>query len=64
MNRVGDDAVTRRLFFRIQFGRGSERFTILPLHDQPAFLVGRNAAGDDHADPARSALCVKRGHAL
>ena len=40
VNGVGDNTVTTSLFFRIQFGCGSERLAVLTFEDQPTLFIG------------------------
>ena len=64
VHRLGDQPMPLSFGFCTELGGGESGFTLLVVHDDAALFVGRDTAGDDHADTTACTLGVKRGHAF
>ena len=64
VNGIGDDAVAGSLFFSIQLGRSGQRLAVLTFDDQTTLFIGRDTAGNDHANATGGAFSIKGCHAL
>jgi hypothetical protein len=64
MHRLGYQSMSLSFSFCTELGGGESRFTLFVGHYDTALFIGRDTAGDDHANTTTCTLGVKRGHAL